>query len=446
MANPKYRALNSTVMPFSTLRGFRDYLPPDAGTRSELFRRMRSVAQRCGYSELETPSIEPLELYQVKSGDEITGQTWSFTDKGGRSVALVSETTPSLARVFVDRAKSEPLPVKWFTVSKLWRYEEPQSGRTREFQQFNLDILGAAGIRAEVDLLSTAALLLDELGAEDLYTFRINDRELSGSIGAQLGVTDFPRYLRVLDRYRKLSAEAFALELEAVGVTSAKVPALADLLADSEKGVSLKDSSDYFGKLRALGLDKNGRESLDRLQTLLSTLQRLGLGDRVVFDLTVVRGLAYYTSTVFEAFAKKGASRSLFGGGRYDQLIGLFGGPSTPACGLALGDQILEQLLREADRWGPAESALDTFVVAVTPQEAPLAMEWVERLRRSGLSADSDLMTRSLSRQLKEAGRRKARRALILGPKEVARGVVVERDLTTGSQREIPMRSLLPPE
>ncbi|MCI4360837.1 MAG: ATP phosphoribosyltransferase regulatory subunit, partial [Thermoplasmata archaeon] len=137
-------------MTFAPLRGFRDYLPPDAGARSELRRRMRSVARRCGFTELETPSVESLDLFRVKSGEEISKELWAFQDKGHRDVALIAESTPSLARVFVDRAKSEPLPVKWFTFAKLWRYEEPQAGRTREFGQFNLDILGVAGVEADV--------------------------------------------------------------------------------------------------------------------------------------------------------------------------------------------------------------------------------------------------------------------------------------------------------
>src|SRR5580693_3886440 len=133
-------------MPLGALRGFRDYVPPDAGARSEILRRFRAAARRSGFQELETPSVEALELFQKKSGEEIGQQTWAFRDKGDREVALVPETTPSLARVFVERAKAEPLPVKWFTYSKLWRYEEPQSGRTREFSQFNLDILGVPGV------------------------------------------------------------------------------------------------------------------------------------------------------------------------------------------------------------------------------------------------------------------------------------------------------------
>ncbi|MCI4337290.1 MAG: histidine--tRNA ligase, partial [Thermoplasmata archaeon] len=428
---------------FGALRGFRDYPPPHAGARSELRRRMRAVARRCGYSELETPALEAVELFATKSGEEIRRQLWAFTDKGGREVTLVAETTPSLVRVFVERAKSEPLPVKWFTVSKLWRYEEPQAGRTREFGQFNLDVLGVPGIQAEVDLLATAALLMDECGAAGLYAFRYNDRELAEELGRALGATELPRYFRALDRSRKSEPDELRQELMGAGLTEASVGRLLEFIVHAHDPEH--DATSALDEASALAPGERSATAIGRLRRLVELGARAGIADRLRFDPTVVRGLAYYTTTVFEAFDVRGDLRSLFGGGRYDHLVGLFGGPPTPACGLAVGDQTLELLLRQHDRWPEGEIALDTYVIAVTPAELPLAVEWVQRLRRAGLAADGDLMDRSISRQLREAARRKARRALILGPKELARGVIVERDLTTGVQRELAPDAVLPP-
>ncbi len=430
-------------MPFSSLRGFRDYPPPDAGARSELRRRLRAVARRAGFVELETPSVEALDLFEAKSGDEIAQQLWAFKDKGGRDVALLAETTPSLARIFVDRAKSEPLPVKWFTVSKLWRYEEPQAGRTREFGQFNLDILGVPGIEAEVELLATAALAMDEIGGQGLYAFRVNDRLLAEGVGRALGVRDVPRYFRALDRSRKLPAAEIEPELAASGLSPEHVKRLNETLGRAQDPTA--GLEEMLGPIEGLDLPAPAREGLARIRRLFALAERAGLGDRLRFDPAVVRGLAYYTSTVFEAYAREGDLRALFGGGRYDHLVELFGGPATPACGLAIGDQTLEILLRTHGRWPDGEPPIDTYVVAVTEKEVPLAIEWVARLRRAGIAADADLMARSLSRQLKEAARRRARRALILGPKELARGRVVERDLTTGAQRELAPDEVLPP-
>lgn len=423
-------------MPFEPLRGFHDYLPPDAGARSWILERMRAAARRCGFQEVEMPSVESLDLYRVKSGEGIAQEVWGFTDKGDRSVALIPESTPSLARVYVARAKSEPLPVKWFTASRTWRYEEPQSGRSREFVQFNLDILGVAGIEAETELLATAATLLDAAGAEQLYTFRLNDRDLAEGLGRGLGATDLVRYFRALDRARKEPPSWFDLELEAAGLGPGARTTLAELVARSRSGIGAPDAPAFLDRLEALGLPDPAPAGLDRIRRLLPLLDRAGISDRVLLDLTVVRGLAYYTGPVFEAFGRGGEDRALLGGGRYDGLIGLFGGAATPACGLALGDQTLELLLRAHGRWPEGEPALDTYVVAVTPAEVPLAVEWVARLRRAGRSADFDPMGRSMSRQLREASRRGARRAILLGPREIARGVVLERDLTTGAQRE----------
>ncbi len=432
-------------MPLHPLRGFRDYLPPDAGARSELRRRMRAAARRAGYVELETPCVESFELYQVKSGEGIAAETWLFHDKGDRAVALVPETTPSLARVFVERGKSEPLPVKWFTVSKTWRYEEPQAGRTREFLQFNLDILGVPGVEAELDLLATAALLMDEVGAQGLYAFRISDRALAEGLGRLFGASEMGRFFRAVDRYRKLPPAEFEGEVEAAGVPAEKAVALAELFRKAGDGVPPAELAGYLDALIALGLDEEARKGVDRLKRLFSLLHRAGLGDRIVFDPTVVRGIAYYTSIVFETYAKSGDGRAIFGGGRYDHLIELFEGPPTPAVGLALGDQTLELLLRGAGRWPEGEPALDTYVVIVDGKHLDAAIELVQELRRAGVSADCDLLQRSMSRQLKEASRRRARRALILGLKEAGPGAVVERDLSSGAQRTIPRAEVVRP-
>jgi histidyl-tRNA synthetase len=424
-------------MPAGVLRGFRDYLPPEAGARSEIQRRMRAAARRAGFQELETPCVELFELYQTKSGEGIAAQAWMFHDKGDRPVALVPETTPSLARVYVDRAKSEPLPVKWFTLSKIWRYEEPQTGRTREFTQFNLDILGIAGVEAEVDLLATAALVLDEVGAAGLYAFRINDRAISEGLGRLSGAAKPAPFFRAVDQFHKISATEFATELASAGVPADAARSLVELFHSVPQGVAPPELDRFLDGLVARGLDAEAQAGVARMRELFRLLDRAGLGDRIVFDMTVVRGLAYYTSTVFEAYARTEGGRSIFGGGRYDHLIELFEGPPTPAAGLAIGDQMLEVLLKRAGRWPDGEPPLDTYVVVVDRAQLADAIALVQELRTSGLSADCDLLGRSMSRQLKEAARRRARRALILGLREAAPGMVVERDLASGAQREL---------
>lgn len=405
---------------------------------------MREAARRAGFAELETPSVESLELYQVKSGPEIAQQLWAFRDRGGREVALAPETTPSLARVFAGRAKAEPLPAKWFTVSRLWRYEEPQAGRGREFVQFNLDVLGAAGVEAEVEVLAAGSLVLDACGAEGLYGFRLNDRELVEGLGTALQVTDSGRFFRALDGRRKASEEEFQKELEASGIAPSARKRLTSLLDEAGAGVSLAKLPAYLDRVAEGGVPEGAKAALERLRRLAELLPQAGLAEKVVFDLGIVRGFAYYTGPVFEAFEKDGDGRALFGGGRYDRLIELFGGPPTPAVGLAIGDMTLEILLRKHNRWPEGEPGLDTYVVAVSGELIPAAVELVERLRRSGVSADWDLLRRSLSRQLSDASRRRARRAILVAPREWAQGSVVERDLATGSQRTLRATDLAP--
>ncbi len=424
-------------MPTEILRGFRDYPPPEAGARSEIRRRMRAAARRAGYRELETPCVESLELFQKKSGEEIAAQTWAFTDKGNRPVALSSETTPSVARVFAARAKSEPLPAKWFTVSKQWRYEEPQAGRTREFVQFNLDIFGVPGVEAEADILATTALLMDEIGAAGLYAFRVSDRAIAEGLGRRAGARETGPFYRAVDQYRKISAAEFAAELGKAGVGVDRVDELRSFFDSAGSGIPPSGLDAFLDELARSGLDAAALEGVERMRRLFALLDRMGLADRTVFDPTVVRGLAYYTSTVFEGYAKQGEGRSLFGGGRYDNLIELFDGPPTPAAGVAIGDQTLELLLKGAGRWPEGEPPLDTFVAVADPKLSADALALVSELRRAGVSADCDLLSRSLSRQLKEAARRRSRRALILGLREAAPGALVERDLATGEQREL---------
>ncbi len=424
-------------MTLDPLQGFKDYLPPDAGARSQLRSRWRAIARRAGFTELESPSVERLELFQVKSGEEIAKELFSFPDKGGRPVTLVAETTPQLARAFVERAKAEPLPVKWFTSARLWRYEEPQAGRTREFGQLNLDILGAPPPLPEVELLLTAARILDESGAEGLYDLRVNDRELAEGLGKSLGATDLGAFFRALDRSPKSGREAFERDLAGAGLSPEAIERLEADLATFGSGVPAPEAAAVLDGWLARGLPEPGPAGVARLKRIFELLDRTSLRDRVLLDLRIVRGFAYYTSSVFEAFDKKGEFRALLGGGRYDHLVELFGGPPTPACGLAIGDQTLERVLRANDAWPVGEPPVDTYVVAVTPAEQAVAFEVAETLRAQGISADLDLMGRPLSRQLKEAHRRQARRAILVGAKELARGTLLERDLTTGEQREI---------
>lgn len=430
---------------FEALRGFRDYLPADAAARSALFATVRRVLRIYGFEEVETPSVESLELFKVKSGEGIVDETFAFKDKGGREVTLVPEITPSVARVYVERSKIEPLPVKWFSVQRLWRYEEPQSGRTREFSQVNLDILGAPGTEAEVELLQATRRLMEEIGLSGRYVFRVNDRRLVEGIGRALGALDAAPFFRALDRREKLPPSEFQSELTAAGLDAAARDRLVGLLERTKGGLGPARAVQVLRELETWpGMDDTGRIGVANLVTLFQRVDQGPLADVVVFDPSMIRGLAYYTSTVFEAWARRGVARALFGGGRYDRLIELFGGTPTAACGLAIGDQTLELLLREAGRWPEASPGLQVYVATADASLASESAQWVERLRAEGLSADRDLLGRALTRQMKEAARRRARWLLLLGPREAAKGEVTIRNMRTGRQDVVASSSALP--
>jgi histidyl-tRNA synthetase len=255
-------------------------------------------------------------------------------------------------------------------------------------------------------------------------------------------VKDATRFFRAVDRYRDIPPAEFEGELEAAGVSATGASDVGRLFQSVGAGVPPAGLDPFLEQLVARGLDEPARAGAARLRSLFALLEPAGLADRVVFDPTVVRGLAYYTSTVFEAYARSDGGRAIFGGGRYDHLIELFEGPPTPASGLAIGEERLEILLKAAGRWPDGEPPLHTYVVVVRPELTPSAIGLVQELRRAGLSADCDLLARSMSRQLKEAARRRAGRALILGLKEAAPDAVVERDLESGAQREIPRHAV----
>lgn len=422
-------------MKFQTLRGFRDYLPVDASARRALFDQVRAVARRFGFEEMETPSVEAVELFKVKSGEAIVQETFCFTDKGGREVTLVPEITPSVARLYVERSKIEPLPVKWFSIQRLWRYEEPQSGRTREFSQVNLDVLGVPGVEADLEVLEVTRQVMEGIGLRGRYLFRVSDRRLAEGIGRALGAKDTSLFYRALDRREKVPPSEFQSDLARAGLSEEARSRLLTLLERCGGGLLGAQALPVLEEVgRWEGLGEEGVAGIANLREIFAREEGSGLGEVLRFDPSLIRGLAYYTSTVFEVWAKEGSIRALFGGGRYDRLIELFGGPSVPACGIAMGDQTLEILLREAKLWPERAPGVEAYVATVDPALAPQARAWAQRLREAGWSTEYDLLARALSRQMKEASRRGARWLLLLGPRELEKGEVAVRNMRTGQQ------------
>ena len=402
---------------FRKLKGFRDMYPEKMRARREVFERINSTARGFGFHEIDAPSVELLELFRVKSGDEIVKQTFSFVDKGGREITLIPELTPTVARMLASR-KDLVKPVKWFSFPKMWRYEEPQSGRLREFYQFNADIFGIAGIEADAEVLALAMEILDSLGLEGKYVMRVSDRILMEELLKKFGVSRVEETFRVIDKKDKIPEDVFMENLQSAAGDAA------------EKIIDVLNVKGSVGDVISKIGESSRGEILIKLQDLLD-----GYGKKITLDLSIVRGLAYYSGIVFEAHDAKGEFRAILGGGRYDNVVELFGGEHTPAVGFGMGDAVLELIMKREGVWPEERMEVDAFV-AVVPGFRKEATQIAMNLRKEGFRVDIDLTGRSLGKQLKYANRINAKYAIIVG-EEVRNGKVVVKDMETGEQRTV---------
>ncbi len=424
---------------FQTLPGFREFYPEDLIRRSHIFRLWRQTANAFGFAEYDAPVLEPLELYKAKSGEEIENQLFSFTDKGGREVALRPEMTPTVCRLVGARASALKRPIKWFSIAEFYRYERMQKGRGRCFHQFNADIFGEPGPEAEIELI---ALLIQCLGAfglteQDFYV-RLSDRNLWFYYLETLGLDDarIRGVLGAVDRHEKYGDEAFKAYTEQFGPLDAAV---------KEKVLAflhVKSLAELERILGAPGAEKITARLAD-WRKLLGGLEAMGLARFIEVDLGVVRGLAYYTGFVFEAFDRKGELRALAGGGRYDDLVEKLGGPALPAVGFAIGDMTFALLLEQRGLTPNLVQAPDVYCVIGGEAERRAAFAGIHALRAAGFRVEYPLKEVAFGKQFKAAADSGAKLALIYGADELAKGVVKFRDLTERSEHDVPRDQIL---
>lgn len=340
------------------LPGFRDFYPEELARRTHIFRAWRAVARKYAFSEYDGPPLEPLDLYTRKSGDEIVGQLYSFTDKGDRQVSLRPEMTPTFARMVGARASALRKPLRWFSIPQLFRYERAQRGRLREHFQLNVDIVGEASEVADAELLAVAVDVMRELGLTSAdVRARVSDRRLLNGVLEALGVTEPQRaaVYGVVDKIARQSREVSVEKLAAAGLTPARV----------DRVLALATGTTFESLREEFGAAPSAREAIERFGRYLEHCAALGIGDWVTLDLSIVRGLAYYTGIVFELFDAKGELRAVCGGGRYDDLLNALGGADLPALGFGMGDVVLGELLTARGLWpDAAEDAVDFHVVA----------------------------------------------------------------------------------
>lgn len=418
---------------FQSLPGFREFYPDALARRTHLFRLWRQTASAFGFAEYDAPVLEPLELYKTKSGDEIEAQLFSFTDKGGREVALRPEMTPTVCRMVGARANALKRPIKWFSVAEFYRYERAQKGRERAFFQFNADLFGEPGPEAEIELISLLIQCLRAFGLteQDFYV-RLSDRNLWFYYLEALGLDD-PRIralLAAVDKFEKAGEDAFKPYAEQFGPID---PALkAKVLAFLE----VKTLAALEQTLAAISGEKLASRLAD-WRKLLGGLNAMGLSRFVEVDLGVVRGLAYYTGFVFEAFDRKGELRAIAGGGRYNDLVAKLGGPDLPAVGFAIGDVTLGLLLDARGLMPTFVQASDVYCVVGGEAERQAAFGDIHALRAAGFKTDYPLKDVAFGKQFKLASESGAKLALIYGPDELAKGVVKIRDLANRSEMDV---------
>jgi len=432
-------------MMFKNLPGFRDFYPEDCAIRNAIFDNWRAVACRYAFAEYDAPILEPLDLLTAKSGDEIVAQLFSFEDKGGRALTLRPELTPSLARMVGARAGGLKRPIKWFSIGENFRYERPQKGRLRSFYQMNADILGESGTSADAEVIG---LLVDTLGAFGLgeaeFCVRLSDRDLWLLLleGRQIVGEQALAVLNILDKFERESPDKIRVKLEGLALSDA-----AQLMETMANMKALDSFAAIQSFLQQQAFASQVQEKIEqRLQTFKALLDRLammGIAPFIRLDLSIVRGLAYYTGFVFEAFQLVGKGRALAGGGRYDHLVKKLGGPDLPAVGFGIGDVTLRDLLETQNKLPTISPALDVFVVAAEGPEQAMALRDVCTLRRAGLRVDYAMKGGNFGKQFKTADQSGARYALVYGREEVEQGRVKLKDLQKREETTILLSDLV---
>lgn len=405
-----------------SVKGTRDYYPEDMAIRNWLYQAIRQVSNSFGYQEWEAPMLETIALYATKSGDELVNQqSFTFPDRGGDILTLRPELTPSLARMVAQRQNQLVFPLRWWSWGPFWRYERPQRGRTREFFQWNIDLIGVDTPEADAELIAIAASFFDRIGlSAQKAVINVNDRQLTNSELASLNIPEEKRYeyLNLIDRRGKMKPSEWDANALDIGMNPGQLDGMKAFLSDP----------DLWKK----------SETLVRVFTALEVM---GVRDYVRYDPNTIRGLLYYTSTVFEAYALDGdIKRALLGGGRYDNLMAQVGGDPLPAVGFAMGDLAIGLLLESSGiipkeiTQTPAEVFVTVFDAERQPSSLALAME----LRKIGMNVICSPDATKLPKQFKYADKIGVSVVVVIGPDEATSNQVTIKYLRDSSQRTIP--------
>ena len=419
-----------TTLSSQPYKGTRDYYPADKRIQNYIFDTWKQVVQRHGYEEYGAPMLEPLEVYTAKSGQELAGeQTYAFTDRGGRTVAIRPEMTPSISRMVAAQRQELGYPARLFSIANFMRYERPQRGREREFWQLNTDIFGVEGAIAEAEIIGLASEIMKAFGAtDDMFTIKINNRKLINFMMAQYLGLDNPEALsmvKLFDRKDKISKEDFtaqATDIFGAGMAEnglAKVEQLLGAKSMADLPVELRESS-----------------AVSEVQELFTLLEAAGVKN-AIFDITLMRGLDYYTGTVFEVVdTDPQNNRSLFGGGRYDGLVGIFGAEPIPTVGMAPGLTTMELFLATHNLLPRLVSTTDIGII-VLGDSLKGALKLASELREQGVNVEVDISGRKLEKQMKAVLKKNVPFMLFVGEQELTDGLYSLKDATTEEEQKL---------
>jgi len=430
--NKENKMSNLSPQPY---KGTRDYYPEDKRIQGYIFSVWKKVSESFGYEEYGAPILEPLEIYTAKSGKELAGeQTYTFDDRGGRVVAIRPEMTPSVSRLVAARRQEMAYPARLYSIANFMRYERPQRGREREFWQLNVDIFGVDGVQAESEVIAMADAILKAYGAsnED-YVIKINNRKLINFMMAQylgLEAVEASLMVKLFDRRNKISEGDFEYQAREILGDNA------DSGFEKVRGLlNAKSMADLPEEIRS-------SSAVLEVQELFTLLDRAGV-ESVTFDITLMRGLDYYTGTVFEVFdTDPDNNRSLFGGGRYDGLVGLFGAEPISAVGMAPGATTMENFLNSHNLMPVFISRTDVYVISLG-DTAKASSKLASDLRKVGLNVELDVTGRKLDKQIRTASKKQIANMIFVGQEEVDSGVYALKNTETQEEQKLSLEEIV---
>jgi histidyl-tRNA synthetase len=413
-------------MKYNKVKGTEDYYPEEMSVKEQVFGVLRSTAKNFGFNEVESSSMESIELLTAKSGEEIKEQIFTLDKRGKENLGLRFDLTIPITRMFVDRQRSLPKPAKWFGLSRMWRYERPQKGRLREFYQLSAELFGSDKPEAVADCVNLVISCFENLKLtnKDIVVKLNNRKFLEGIVTAVTGSDKFEDIVRVIDKKAKLTPEDFVSELEKTGISNKDATALLSVLETSGTPEEVITKVEKTLKLPTIGL--KGAEDLRALLALLPA-------PWIQLDLSIARGLAYYTGTVFECYDRDGKFRAVAGGGQYDQLTNLLGGQDCPAVGFGLGYSTLKLVLEDKKCLPTPKLAPDYFIASVNSDVRSEVFNIANKLRKN-YRVEIDLKDRKLGKQLDFANVLGAKNVIVIGPDEVSSKTVKVRNMQTSKE------------